>query len=154
MRTISIPLANHRLTITPVHGASNPPTSSGCTSASLAIQCKSWTNSANCASPATTAHTYNSAVSVTTPDQFPASSSTFTASVRASICDCIHLPLLTSGATRLHQRLRLIAQGPGKTRWSLRHAMTTHANVAAAALAHEVPRDQAHHLVLTVRQSY
>jgi len=36
----------------------------------------------------------------------------------------------------------------------MRHTVTTHPNVAAAAMAHEVPRYQAHHLVPRVTQGY
>src|SRR5690349_15377696 len=77
-----------------VHGDTNTATSSGCASASLAIQCKSCTNSANCSSPSATAQLYNAIVRVTTCDQFPASSSTLIAAINASSSDGIHIPLL------------------------------------------------------------
>src|SRR5690242_1887289 len=100
--------------VSSVHGNTNIATSSGCTSASLAIQCKSCTNSANWTSPSATAQLYNTVVSVTTCDQFPASSSTLMALINASSSDSIHIALLTTSLTRLYQCLRLITQHPGK----------------------------------------
>src|SRR2546423_13731466 len=69
---------------TPVHGWTTITPFSGCARASLAIQCKSCTSSANWASPCSTAASYKAAVRSTTCDQLPASRWIFTASIKAS----------------------------------------------------------------------
>src|SRR5947207_2766220 len=69
---------------TPVHGWTTMTPFSGCTRASLAIQCRSCTSSANWASPCSTAASYKAAVRSTTCDQSPASRWTFTASIKTS----------------------------------------------------------------------
>src|SRR6266480_2287208 len=75
--------------LTPVHPCTTTATFNGCTRASFAIQCKSCTSSASWASPASTTASYNTAVISTTCDQFPASSATFTVSIKASTVVCI-----------------------------------------------------------------
>src|SRR5947209_1537782 len=82
MRRIGIELL--KPLTTPVHGWATITPFSGCTRASLAIQCRSCTSSAIWGSPCSTAASYKAAVRSTTCDQLPTSRWTLTASIKAS----------------------------------------------------------------------
>src|SRR5258706_3206966 len=95
-------------------------------------------SSANCISPAATTQAYNSVVNATTCDQFPASSSTLIASIKASVCNGIHIPLFTTSFTGLDERPCFLAQGTGNIQRCVGHTLPTDAPVATATEAGKV----------------